>query len=134
MRKFLSIIIAVSLLFLSSCTSQSQGIIVEESDGYIKIILDHIEGKRKIELKHTNPGECSLYYTTDITEGSINVSYDPGFLWDPLQLFTAASDTNTNGGTYIDSSIKKVTIIIDAPQAASGEILLCFSASASPFT
>ena len=128
MKKILAIILVLCTLCLSSCGLFNQGVEVEQSNEYTKIILDNFEGKKKIEIPHESSNESGLYYSTSITSGCITVSCDQGLLWDTDELFTADSDNNiTDGGYYIDSSTSKITIIIVAEQKTSGEILLGFT-------
>lgn len=133
MRKLLSFLIVASMLLLSSCDFSNQGVTVEETDKFIRITLDNFEGTKKIKIRHDNPGECSMYYKTSITEGGINVSCDAGWLWDKFFLCAASVDADANSGVYIDSSITTVTIILEASQSTSGELLFCFSTGTSPF-
>ena len=127
MKKILAIILALCTLCLSSCGLFSQGVEVEQSNEYTKIALDNFKGKTKIVISHDSPNESGLYYSTNITSGSVTVSCDQGLLWDTDELFTADADNNlTDGGYYIDSSTSKITIIIEAKQETSGEILLKF--------
>ena len=128
MKKILAIILVLCTLYLSSCGLFSQGVEVEQSNEYTKIVLDNFEGKKKIEIPHESPNESGLYYSTSITSGCITVSCDQGLLWDTDELFTADSDNNlTDGGYYIDNNTSKITIIIESEQKTSGEILLGFT-------
>ena len=127
MKKILAIILMICTICLSSCGLFSQGVEVEQSNEYTKIALDNFKGKTKIVISHDSPNESGLYYSTNITSGSVTVSCDQGLLWDTDELFTADADNNlTDGGYYIDSSTSKITIIIEAKQETSGEILLKF--------
>ena len=128
MKKILAIILVLCVLCLSSCGIVTKGVEVEQSNEYTKIILDNFEGKKKIEIPHDSPNEGGLYYSTNITSGSVTVSCDQGLLWDTNELFTADTDNNlTDGSYYIDSSTSKITIIIESKQKTSGEILLGFA-------
>jgi hypothetical protein len=128
MKKILAIILVLFMLCLSSCGIVTKGVEVEQSNEYTKIILDNFEGKKKIEIPHDSPNEGGLYYSTNITSGSVTVSCDQGLLWDTDELFTADTDNNlTDGSYYIDSSTSKITIIIESEQKTSGEILLGFA-------
>ena len=127
MKKLLAITLLLCTLCLSSCGTVTKGVEVEQSNEYTKIILDNFEGKKKIEIPHDSPNESGLYYSTNITSGSVTVYYDQGLLWDTDELFTADADNNlTDGGYYIDNNTSKITIIIVAEQKTSGEILLGF--------
>ncbi len=128
MRKPLAILLLLCTLCFSGCGLLSKGVAVEKTDECTKITLDNFEGKKKIEIVHDSPNESGLYYSTNITDGSVTVSYDQGWLWDADELFTASNDTNsTGGGHYIDNNTSKITIIIEAEQKTSGEILLAFA-------
>ena len=128
MKKILAIILVLCTLCLSSCGLFSQGVEVEQSNEYTKIVLDNFEGKKKIEIPHESPNESGLYYSTSITSGCITVSCDQGLLWDTDELSTADADNNLiDGGYYIDSNTNKITIIIESEQKTSGEILLGFT-------
>ena len=128
MRKILAIILLLCTLCLSSCGIVTKGVEVEQGDEYAKIMLDNFEGKKKIEIPHDSPNESGLYYSTSITSGCVTVSCDQGLLWDADMLFTADADNNlTDGGYYIDNNTSKITIIIEAKQKTSGEILLGFT-------
>ena len=133
MKKLLSLITIISILLLSSCDFSSSGISVDETGEYIKITLDKFEGDKKIKINHDNPGECSLDYKTSITEGDISVSYKEPWFPNTHHIFSASAGNDANSGTYIDSSITKITITLEASQPTSGEILICFSAKSSPF-
>lgn len=133
MRRLLSILVIISMLMLSSCKFSNPGITVEKTDDFIKITLDDFEGNQKINIKHEETGDCSLFYQINIEEGNINVSYKEGWIWDTLPLCNASTDTNTNGGAYIDSSTSTVTIILDSSEPTSGELLFCLSNNSSPF-
>lgn len=127
MKKILAIILVLCMLCLSSCGLFTKGITVEQGDEGTKIVLDNFKGKTKIVIPHDSPNESGLYYSTNITSGSMTVSCDQGLLWDADELFTADADNNlTDGGYYIDSNTSKITIIIEAQQETSGEILLKF--------
>lgn len=128
MKKRFAILMVLFTLCFSGCGSLNKGVAVEKTDECTKITLDNFEGKKKIEIVHDSPNEGGLYYSTNITDGSVTVFYDQGWLWDAYELFTASKDTNSiGGGYYIDSSTSKITIIIEAEQKASGEILLGFA-------
>ncbi len=128
MKKILAIILVLCTLCLSSCGLFYQGVEVEQCNDYTKIILDNFEGKTKIVIPHDSPSESGLYYSTNITSGSVTVSCDQGLLWDADELFSADADNNlTEGGYYIDSSTSKITIIIESEQKTSGKILLGFT-------
>jgi hypothetical protein len=128
MKKILAIILVLYVLCLSSCEKATKGVEVEQSNEYTKIILDNFEGKKKIEIPHDSPNEGGLYYSTNITNGSVTVSYDEGWLWEAYELFSVSNDTNSiGGGYYIDSSTSRIIIIIEAEQKTSGEILLGFA-------
>ena len=128
MKKILAIILVLYTLCLSSCGLFSQGVEVEQSNEYTKIVLDNFEGKKKIEIPHDSLNESGLYYSTNITSGGVTVSCDQGLLWDADKLFTADANNNlTDGGYYIDNDTSKITIIIVAEQKTSGEILLRFT-------
>ena len=128
MKKILAIILMICTICLSSCGLFSQGVEVEQSNEYTKIVLDNFEGKKKIEIPHDSPNESGLYYSTSITSGCVTMSCDQGLLWDTDELFTADADNNlTDGGYYIDSNTSKITIIIESKQKTSGEILLGFT-------
>ena len=133
MKKLLAIVLMFSVFLLSGCNLSNKGVSVSETGEYTKITLDNFEGNQKIQIKHDNPGECSLYCKTNITDGSLTLYYDEGLLWETKQLFFASVGSDANSGTYIDSSVGKVTIIIESSQPTSGEILFCFSAESSPF-
>ena len=133
MKKLLLILIVASMFLLQSCGLTNKCVIVKESGEQIEIMLDNFKGKEKIKIQHTNSAECSLYYKTDITEGSITVSYNEGILSNTHQLFTAATGADANSGVYIDSSTKTVTIIIEASESACGKIVFAFSSTSSPF-
>lgn len=127
MKKLLIIILALCTLCLSSCGALTKGIAVEQSKEYTKIILDNFEGKKKIDILHDSPNESGLYYSTNITSGSVTVSCDQGLLWDTDKLFAADAANNiTDGGYYIDSSTSKITIIIDSNSSVTGEIYIGF--------
>ena len=128
MEKILAMILVLCTLCLSSCGLFYQGAEVEQGKEYTKITFNNFEGKKTIEISHDNPNESGLYYSTNITSGSVTVSCDQGLLWDADELFRADADNNiTDGGYYIDSSTSKITIIIVADQITSGEILLGFT-------
>lgn len=128
MKKIFAIILVLCTLCLAGCGIFTKGVEVEQDNEYTKIILDNFEGKKKIEIRHDSPNEGGLYYSTNITSGSVTVSCDQGLLWDTDELFTADSDNNlTDGGYYIDSNTSKITIIIESEQKTSGEILLGFT-------
>ena len=128
MKKILAIMLIFCALCLSSCGLFNKGVTVEQSDSYTRIMLDDFSGKRKIKIPYPSPNESGLYYSTDITSGSVTVFCNQGLLWSIDELFTASADKNfTDGGYYIDSSTSKITIIIEAEQETSGEILLGFS-------
>ena len=128
MRKPLAILLVFCTLCFSGCSLSNKGIAVEETDECTKITLDNFEGKQKIEIDHDSPNEGGLYYSTNITNGSVTVSYDEGWLWEAYELFTVSNDTNSiGGGYYIDSSTSRIIIIIEAEQKTSGEILLGFA-------
>ncbi len=133
MKKLFAIIILISTLCLFSCNSAAKSITVEETDDIVKITLDNFIGEKKIKLSHDNTGECSLYYKTNITSGEIDVSYDWGLFFDDEELFEAETYDNATGGIYVDSSVSKVTIILDADEITSGEIYFAFSQNTSPF-
>ena len=127
MKKLLIIILALCTLCLSSCGALTKGIAVEQNKEYTKIILDNFEGKKKIDILHDSPNESGLYYSTNITCGSVTVSCDQGLLWDTDKLFAADAVNNiTDGGYYIDSSTSKITIIIDSNSSVTGEIYIGF--------
>lgn len=128
MKKILAIILMLCTCCLSNCGIFTKGVEIEQSNEYTKMILDNFEGKKKIEISHDSPNEGGLYYSTNITSGSLTVLCDLGLLWDTDELFTVDADNNlTDGGYYIDSSISKITIIIESEQKTSGEILLGFT-------
>ena len=127
MKKILAIILALCTLCLAGCGIFTKGVEVEQDNEYTKIILDNFEGKKKIEIRHDSPNEGGLYYSTNITSGSVTVSCDQGLLWDTDKLFTVDAANNiTDGGYYIDSSTSKITIIIDSNSSVTGEIYIGF--------
>ena len=130
MKKLIAILLILSTLILSSC-GLPEGIELIETNEYAKITLDGFEGKEKIKLVN-GVGEGSLYYKTNITNGSIDVSFSDGLTPEALPLFKADSENNSNGGTYVSAG-GKVTVIITASEAATGEIVFVFSQSSSPF-
>ena len=128
MKKLLIIILALCTLCLSSCGALTKGIAVEQSKEYTKIILDNFEGKKKIEIRHDSPNEGGLYYSTNITSGSVTVSCNQGLLWGTDELFTADAANNIiDGGYYIDSSTSKITIIFHADEPVTGEVIISFA-------
>ena len=133
MKKLLAIILLFSVFLFSGCNLSNKGVAVSETGEYVKITLDNFEGNQKIQIKHENPSECSLYYKTSISDGSLTLYYDEGLLWKTKQLFCASVGSDANSGIYVDSSVGKLTIIIKSTQVTSGEILFCFSAESSPF-
>ena len=127
MKKILAIILVLCTLCLAGCGIFTKGVEVEQDNEYTKIILDNFEGKKKIEIRHDSPNEGGLYYSTNITSGSVTVSCDQGLLWDTDKLFTVDAANNiTDGGYYIDSSTSKITIIIDSNSSVTGEIYIGF--------
>ena len=127
MKKILSIILVLCTLCLAGCGIFTKGVEVEQDNEYTKIILDNFEGKKKIEIRHDSRNEGGLYYSTNITSGSVTVSCDQGLLWDTDKLFTVDAANNiTDGGYYIDSSTSKITIIIDSNSSVTGEIYIGF--------
>ncbi len=127
MKKILAIILVLCTLCLVGCGIFTKGVEVEQDNEYTKIILDNFEGKKKIEIRHDSPNESGLYYSTNITSGSVTVSCDQGLLWDTDKLFAADAANNiTDGGYYIDSSTSKITIIIDSNASVTGEIYIGF--------
>ena len=128
MKKRFAILMVLCILCFSGCGLLSKGIVVEQTDECTKITLDNFSGTKKIEISHDSPNEGGLYYSTNITNGSVTVFFDQGWLWDADELFTASKDTNSiGGGYYIDNNTSKITVIIEAEQKASGEILLGFA-------
>ena len=128
MKKILAIILVLFTFCLSSCGLSSKGITVEQSAEYTKIVLDNFKGESKVEIAHDSLNESGLYYSTNITTGSVTVLCDQGLLWDTYKLFTADVDNNiTDGGYYIDSSTTKITIIIESEHETSGTILIGFA-------
>ena len=84
MKKILANILVLCTLCFSSCGIVTKGVEVEQSNEYTKIILDNFEGKKKIEIPHKSPNESGLYYSTNITSGSVTVSCDLNYrknLW-----------------------------------------------------
>lgn len=134
MKKLLAVIILISVLCLVGCNSTFGTVTVEETDGIVKITLEDFIGEKKIKLHHENKGECSLYYSSDITKGEIDVSYDWGLFFDDEELFEAEQFDNATGGIYVDSSASTVTLILEADELTSGEIFFAFSQKDSPFT
>ena len=127
MKKLLAIILVLCMFCLSSCEITIKGIEVEQSNEYTKITFDNFDGKKTIEIPHDSPNESGLYYSTNITSGSVTVSCDQGLLWDTDKLFAADAANNiTDGGYYIDSSTSKITIIIDSNSSVTGEIYIGF--------
>ena len=62
-----------------------------------------------------------------ITSGSLTAHFDQGWLWEPEKLFDAsAGDSFADGGHYVDSSTAKITVILTADSAVSGEIFIGF--------
>lgn len=131
MKKLFALILVFSLLLLSGCGSLAKGIELEETDGYTKITLDNFKGEEKLKIVN-NVGEGSLYYKATITSGHLTVHYSEGVLWGTYELFEIDGESTDKGGVYVSSS-GKLSIIISAKEATSGEILLVFSQSASPF-
>jgi hypothetical protein len=128
MKKILAIILVLCTLYLSGCESLPKGVTVVETEEYTKITFDNFEGKKKIVLTHDSPNEGALYYKTDLTNGSLQASYDLGILWDAQNLFEASADNNSiGGGYYIDSSTSKITIIFHADEPVSGEVIISFA-------
>lgn len=134
MKKLLAIITTLCMLCLFGCNSGNNSITVEETDEIIKIKLDDFIGKKKIKLHRDNTGDGSLYYSTNITKGEIEASYDWGLFFDDEELFEAEPYDNATGGVYVDSSVSTVTVILEAEELTSGEIFFSFSQKDSPFT
>ena len=127
MKKLLAIILVLCMFCLSSCEITIKGIEVEQSNEYTKITFDNFDGKKTIEIPHDSPNESGLYYSTNITSGSVTVSCDQGLLWSVDKLFTVDADNNlTDGGYYIDSSASKISIIIESESNVTGEIYIGF--------
>ena len=126
MKKFLAIIIMICLLVLSGCeTYTNKGVTVEQYDHTTQITLNNFQGKTKIKIDPNNEG--SLYSKSNLTEGSVKVYCDPGFLWDKSILLDASADNNYIGsGGYIDSSVSVITIIIESKSGATGDIFISF--------
>ena len=133
MKKLLALIVIISTFLLSSCDLLNRGITMTEFDGYVKITLDNFTGSKKIVLDHDDPNEGTLYFKTEITDGSLSASYDEGWLWEAMPLFTASFCNDVNSSRYIDSSKTKVTITIKATEAVSGEIIFGLLRRPSPF-
>lgn len=128
MKKLLAIILLISTVCLSSCNLFHRSIIIEKTDECVKITLDNFEGKKKIKMKHESHIGYSLYYSTNITSGSVSASYKESWLFGPYELFTADANTNIKDAVgYIDSAILKITVIIEAEEATSGTLLFSFS-------
>lgn len=128
MKKILAIILVLCTLYLSGCESLPKGVTVVETGEYTKITFDNFKGKKKIVLTHDSPNEGALYYKTDLTNGSLQASYDLGILWDTQKLFEASADNHSIGpGHYIDSSVSKITIIFEADNPVTGEVIISFA-------
>ena len=128
MKKIFALLLVLSLLCLSSCDRFHQNVKAQENNDCVMIKLDNFKGKKKINISHNSSNESGLYYSTNLTHGNVTVSCDCGLFWDVDQLFQADAENNlTDGGYYIDSNIKKITIIIVADKKTSGEILSGFT-------
>ena len=90
MKKLLSLLLTLSLIFLSSCAiipshedaTALAGITHEPSTNHSKFILNGFEGKYSVKLNREGLGDGTIYYYAYLTSGSINVSYDLGTLFD----------------------------------------------------
>ncbi len=128
MKKLLSIIIVLSIFCLSACELCVKGVTVQQGENCTVITFDNFEGKKRIELAHDSPNEGALYYKTNLTNGSLQASYDLGILWDAQNLFEASADNNSIGpGHYIDNSTSKITITFEADEPVTGEVIISFA-------
>ena len=129
MKKLLVLVLTTVLLLASlpACNSIAKGVTVEQGDVYTKITFDNFQGRKTISIPHDSPNEGALYYKTDLTNGSMQATYDLGILWDTEKLFEASADNNSIGpGYYIDSSISKITVTFEADMPVTGEVILSF--------
>ena len=127
MKKILAIILVLCTLCLSSCRIFVGGVAVERFDEHVWIRLDGFVGEKRIEFPHENPNESGIYYSVSITNGSLSVYYDQGWLWEPEKLFDAsAGDSFADGGNYVDGNTAKITVILKSDSEVSGEIFIAF--------
>ncbi len=80
MKKILAIILVLCTLCLSSCRIFVGGVAVERFDEHVRIRLDGFVGEKRIEIPHDSPNENGIYYSVSITNGSLSVYYDQGWL------------------------------------------------------
>ena len=131
MKRVVSILMLIALVpMMFGCNMLNSGLSVDEDSDVIRISLDGFEGYRVIRIDHDNPGEGTLFFSVEISEGSLKASYrDYGILLGTtLPYFTVnESDGKKTGGTYVDSSVAVARIILEANEPVSGEILLSFN-------
>lgn len=118
------------LLMICSCLggcNHSKGCTVQSNAGMTVIELDSFSGRQKIKLKADEAGDASLFYVAELTEGEIKATLDTGFLWDPTDYFCVnAQNGISSGGTYIDSSVSEITLVIESDLPTDGRIILIF--------
>ena len=126
MKKLFAILIIFSLLVLSGCKQNENGVSVETNGEYTKITLDNFKGSETVKIPCT-PREGALYYKTNITKGGIKSFYDLGVFWKTERLVDAdASNNSIGGGYYVDASTGEITIIIESDSKTSGELFVGF--------
>lgn len=133
MKRILAFFLILCTLCLFGCASDANGVTVEPTEKGAKLTLDNFMGET--EIKIANPvGEGTMYFKTNITNGSVDMSYREGWriISKNHHLLTVDAENNENSGVYVIGS-REVAIILSSAEATSGEILFEFSQSSSPF-
>ena len=144
------ILILISSLAMTSCTSvlaimylKSQydssehgsnsrvyfgdGVDATDDGESTKITLDGLTGKSIVRIPCPDNFEGHVYYSASITEGSITVYSDLGSPLDTEPLFELSSASGCMiGSKETDKDRAGITLVIDAENAAVGEILIGF--------
>lgn len=126
-KLFLTVGVLLLICFCIGGCSESRGCTVQSDSGMTVIELDSFSGRQKIKLKADKAGDASLFYVAELTEGKIKATLDTGFLWEPTDYFrVSAQNGSSSGGTYIDSSVSEITLVIETDLPTNGRIILTF--------
>ena len=109
--------------------SKLSGLSKEEGENYTVYTFNEFNGngKQSFKMERTGLGDGPIYYSADLTEGSITVKYDAGAFDPEMGLVVLSANDEmpvTGSGGYVSGDY--TYIIFEISGTVSGEVTISF--------
>lgn len=125
MKRFISVIIVISLFILSSCDEyvssyKAVGLVKNQTSHSCEAKFHSLEGQLVFKLKKSDAGEGNISYSVKVEKGEVYLYYDASGVKEELACVKSGQTVENTGG-YIEGGYP-VYIIVEATDTAKGEI------------